>query len=86
MSGINVCVRHMHSHQSRVINLGRYELKFWYMKRHCLDVGGKRDEAMKSEYDRRSSGLESGPSDMFWLEDRSFVSTMKTPTIIEEED
>lgn len=56
--------------------------------RLCLQISEKRDETIKCECGRQSSGLEGGPSDVILQENGSFCFVFEALvlTIIEKDD
>lgn len=64
-------------------NPGRPELKCPHKKEHCPDTSRKRDEIVKSVYDRQPSRLEGTLSEVVCQEGSSSISAVETPTIID---
>lgn len=61
------------------LNLSQHEIKSRRKKKKGPDIGLKRDETVKRVYNRRSSWLEGGLSDIFRMEDGSPSPAVEMP-------
>lgn len=66
-------------------NLGRHEMNYAYKKRHCSDMGRKRDKTVKT-YCRKPSLLEQRSNEVVCQEYCSSSPSSESSSIIEQED